>query len=52
MEYSDFSDFISAGFVFVYFAEKLMGIRRTGIRQKKELPAQAKQHRDVKEYCR
>lgn len=52
LEYSAFAGFILAGFVFVYFSEKLMGYRRLGIRQKNELTALSEKYPEVAAYCR
>lgn len=52
LEYAAFGLFVASGFIFVYFTEKLMGYRRLGIKQKKELLALRKKHEDVEQYCR
>ncbi|MDH3329132.1 MAG: hypothetical protein OEM01_07870 [Desulfobulbaceae bacterium] len=52
LEYTAFVLFVTSGFVFVYFTEKLMGYRRLGLRQKQELAALAKKNKEIEEYCR
>lgn len=52
LEYTAFTLFVTSGFVFVYFTEKLMGYRRLGLRQKKELLALSEDYKEVEEYCR
>jgi hypothetical protein len=51
LEYTTFALFVTSGFVFVYFTEKLMGYRRLGLRQKKELEALSEKYKKVEEYC-
>lgn len=51
LEYTAFTLFVASGFVFVYFSEKLMGYRRLGQRQKKELHDLEKKYKDVEDYC-
>lgn len=52
LEYAAFGLFVAAGFAFVYFTEKLMGYRRLGLKQKKELLALREKHEEVESYCR
>lgn len=52
LQYSSFSGFIAFGFVFVYFSEKLMGYRRLGVRQIKELRSYLEKYPEIAEYCR
>lgn len=51
IQYSAFVLFLVFGFAFVYSAEKLLGYRRLGPRQKEELQAMRRQYAEVEEYC-
>jgi hypothetical protein len=44
--------FVTSGFAFVYFTEKLMGFRRPGPKRQEKLVAMMYDHEEVAEYCR
>lgn len=52
LESTSFVLFVTFGFAFVYFTEKLMGFRRPGPKRQEKLVAMMREHEDVAEYCR
>lgn len=44
--------FVGAGFIFVYFTEKLLGYRKLSAKQEDKLVALAQEHEEVSEYWR
>ena len=52
LENTAFILFVAAGFVFVYFTEKLMGFRRPGPKRQEKLVALMYEHEEISEYCR